>query len=276
MKMTANALCFNHELKIMAMKKMFFLFILIYAFGFHLQAQTTSRAGFDVNVYNPSAKQFFDRYKNIDNIVIFYDKRDIATIEIFFRGKPQPTFGERYTLTFDGDLYLFRKKYGKFPFPNPTTAKLTNFQGIGKITDVNVIYNLTTTMQRDSLVHHFNFYTFEGNTEPLLGPADYRPTFKGDILKLTKKLEQDFKNWKPIAITDSMIIITGLVEKNGTIGKLKLVEGKPSVYSNKVLEFMSREATSWLPRVDGGGKRPWNVRISVRVNKDNSMKVSIL
>ena len=125
-------------------------------------------------------------------------------------------------------------------------------------------------------MHHFNFYTFEGNTEPLLGPADYRPTFKGDILKLTKKLEQDFKNWKPIAITDSMIIITGLVEKNGTIGKLKLIEGKPSVYSNKVLEFMSREATSWLPRVNGGGKRPWNVRISVRVNKDNSMKVSIL
>ncbi|ATP56343.1 hypothetical protein CPT03_07590 [Pedobacter ginsengisoli] len=241
-----------------------------------LAAQTTSRAGFDVNVYNPSANQFFDRHHNIDHIVIFYDKGNLETIEIFFRGKPKPTLGERYTLTFDGDLYLFRKKYGKFPLPNATTAKLTNFQGIGKITDVNVIYNLTTRMQRDSLVHHFNFYTYNGNTEPFLGSADYRPTFKGDILKLTKKLEQDFKNWKPIAITDSMIIITGLVEKDGTIGKLKLIEGKPSVYSNKVLEFMGHEATMWLPRVDGGGKRAWNIRISVRVNKDNSMKVSIL
>lgn len=258
------------------MKKIFLLFILIYAFVFHLRAQTTSKAGFDINVYNPSANQFFDRYKNIDHVVIFYDKRNLETIEIFLKGKPQPTFGERYTLTFDGDLYLFHKKYGKFPFPNATTAKLTNFQGIGKITDVNVIYDLTTTMRRDSLVHHFNFYTYDGNTEPLLGPADYRPTFKGDILKLTKKIEQDFKKWEPIEKTDSLIILTGLVEKDGTIGKLKLIEGKSSVYSNKVLEFMSREATSWLPRVDGGGKRAWNIRISVRVNKDKSMNVSIL
>jgi len=271
-----NAFGFNKGLKIMTMKKIFFLFILINAFYFHLLAQTTSRAGLDVNVYNPSANQFFDQHKNIDHIVIFYDKRDIETIEIFFRGKPQPIFGERYTLTFDGDLYFFRKKYEKFPLPNATTAKLTNFQGIGKITDVNVIYDLTTTIRRDSLVYHFNFYTYDGNTAPRLGPADYRPTFKGDILKLTKKLEEDFKKWKPIAITDSMILLTGLVEKDGTIGKLKLIEGKPSVYSNKVLEFMGREATSWLPRVDGSGKRAWKVRISVRINKDNSMKVSIL
>ncbi len=260
----------------MTMKKIFFLFIVITAFSFQLQAQTASRAGFDVNIYNPSTNQFFEQYKNIDHIVIFYDKGDLETIEIFFRGKSQPIFGERYTLTFDGDLYLFRKKYGKFPFPNATTAKLTNFQGIGKITDVNVTYSLTTTMRCDSLVHHFNFYTYDGNTEPFLGPADYLPTFKGDILKLTKKLEQDFKNWKPISITDSMVIVTGLVEKDGTIGKLKLIEGKPSAYSNKILGFMGREATSWLPRVDGGGKRAWNVRISVRLNKDNSMKVSIL
>lgn len=259
------------------MKNTLLLVIIIAAgISFKAQAQMTSLAGFDVNIYNPSANQFFDRFQNIDHIIIFYNKVEAETMEIFFRGQPGPTLGERYVLTFDGDLHLFNKKYKKFPLPNTTTAKLTHFQGIKKMTDVNTMYTLTTTLRRDSLKHHFYFYTFDGNTEPDFGLTGYHPTFKGDILKLTKKLEQDFKQWKPVAVTDSIIIMTGLVEKNGTIGKLKLIEGKTSAYSDKVLNFMSREATSWFPRVDGGGKRAWPVRISVRVNKDESMKVSIL
>jgi hypothetical protein len=256
-------------------QKILLSFLLISVFCFHLQAQTTSKAGFDVNIYNPSANHFFDRYRNLDHIVILYDKGNAETIEIFFRSRPEPIFGERYTLTFDGDVYLLNKKYKQFPLPDATTAKLTNFQGI-KMKDLDVNYDLTTTIRRDSLMHHFDFYTYEGNTKPFRGSLGNYPTFKGDILKLTEKLEHEFKQWKSIAVTDSVIILTGIVEKDGTIGKLKLIEGKPSIYSNKVLEFMSRDATSWLPKVDGGGKRAWPVRISVRVNNDGSIKVSIL
>lgn len=243
---------------------------------FNVKAQTTSKAGFDVSIYNPSANQFFDRYRSIDHIVILYDKGNAETIEIFFRGQPKPIFGERYTLRFDGDVYLLNKKYKQFPLPNATTAKLTNFQGIKKMTDVNVNYDLTTIIRRDSLMHHFNFYTYEGNTEPFRGALGNYPAFKGDILMLTEKLKHELKQWKSIAVTDSVIILSGIVEKDGTIGKLKLIEGKSSAYSNKVLEFMSREAISWLPKVDGGGKRAWPVRISVRANKDGFIKVSIL
>ena len=77
-------------------------------------------------------------------------------------------------------------------------------------------------------------------------------------------------------MTDSIIIMTGIVDKKGAISKLELIEGRTSAYSNKVLDFMSGEATSWWPKFDGGGKRPWQVRMSVRVNKDESMKVAIL
>lgn len=258
------------------MKKIVFIIICISIFLFQLQAQTTSKAGVDVKIYNPSVNPFFDQHDNIDHIVIFYTKNDVETIEVFFRGQPAPVLGERYILTFDGDLYLFNKKYKQFPIPNATTAQLTNFQGIKNMTDVNTVYGLTTTIRRDSLTHHFNFYTYSGNTEPKLSPTGNHPTFVGNILKLAENLEQDFNRWKPITVTDSLIIMTGLVEKNGTIGELKLIEGSSSAYSDKVMDFMSREATSWLPRFDGGGKRAWPVRISVRVNRDESMKVSIL
>jgi hypothetical protein len=258
------------------MKKILSLFLFAVCISFKVQAQMTSLASFDVTIHNPSTNQFFDRHKNIDHVIIFYNKVDAETVEIFFRGKPEPFLGERYVLSFDGDVHLFNKKYKDSLLPNAVTAKLTYLQGIKKIRDTNTMYNLTTTLRRDSLKHHFSFFTVSGNTEPYFGPQGYYPTFKGDISKLTKRLEQDFKKWKSIAVTGSIIILIGLVEKNGTIGTLKLIEGTRSPYSDKVLEFMSREATSWLPKFDGGGKRAWPVRISVRINKDETLKVSIL
>lgn len=256
------------------MKAIFLVTILVLGFFFALQAQTQLKAGFDLSIYNPSANQFFDRYQDIDHITV-YSGSDDETLSIYFRGHSTAP-SERYTLTFDGDLHLLNRKYKEFPLPNDPKAELTYFQGIKKMADVNTMYHLRTTLKRDSIKYQFSFYTYTGNTEPKDDPIYYRPVFKGDILKLTRKLEQKFKQWKPIVVTDSIIIMTGLVDKKGAISKLQLIEGSTSAYSNKVLDFMSGEATSWWPKFNGGGKRPWHVRISVRVNKDESMKVAIL
>lgn len=258
----------------MIMKAIFLIAILLLSFLFDLQAQIQLKAGFDLSIYNPSANQFFDRYQDIDHIVM-YNVGDDEILDIYFQGHSiAPT--ERYTLTFDGDLHLFNKKYKQFPLPKEMDAKLTYLQGIKKMADVSSMYHLMTTLQRDSLKHHFSFYTYTGSAKPKVDLSYYHPVFKGDILKLTRKLEQKFKQWKPIVVTDSIIIMTGIVDEKGAIGKLQLIEGRTSVYSNKVLDFMSGEVTSWWPKFDGGGKRPWQVRMSVRVNKDESMKVAIL
>lgn len=47
-----------------------------------------------------------------------------------------------------------------------------------------------------------------------------QPTLKGDILKLTRDLENEFKTKKRIRTKDSIIILSRIVEKNSTIGPL--------------------------------------------------------
>jgi hypothetical protein len=259
------------------MKRILLLVIIATGVLFKVQAQITARAGFELSTYDRSANPFFDRYSNIDHISIEYKDGKARTLDIYFRNqKTTSTLGEQYILTFDGDLHLFKRKYRQFPLPNAAKLKMSYISGIKKLGDSNSLYSLTTTLRRDSIIQRFSFYTVTGDTEPDLDPGRNRPLLRGDILKLTKSLEQNFKQWKPVKVTDSIIIITGTVEKNGTIGKLQLVEGRKSTYSDKVLEFMSREATSWWPVMQGGKLMQWAVRISVRVNKDESIKVSIL
>lgn len=146
---------------------------------------------------------------------------------------------------------------------------------IRNIADSSGLYSLTTTVRPDSLTLLYSFSTVTGNTYPELYPH-IGPTFRGDVGKMTKKLEEEFAKWKLNIANDSVTIFQALIEKSGRLGKLNLVEGKKSVYTDKVLDFLTAEATAWLPRFDGSGKIPWEIRISVRVNRDQTMKISIL
>lgn len=102
----------NKLLRIMHvnMKATLIITILILNFQFNLLAQMKLKTGFTVDIYDPSTNQFFDRYKYIDHIAILYKNRRPDVIDVYFRGDVAPYFSERYTLSFDGDLYLINKQ----------------------------------------------------------------------------------------------------------------------------------------------------------------------
>lgn len=62
---------------------------------------------------------------------------------------------------------------------------------------------------------------------------NYRAKFKGDLSQLQKKLSQNLKKWKPIAVADSVLLITGVVEKGGFLGNPVLKSGTPTSFSKK-------------------------------------------
>lgn len=260
------------------MKTILFTTILLFNVCFNSPAQIKALVHFDMGIYDSSSNQFFKLYENIDHIRVFYKKGKAETLNIYFRKEKEVILGERYVLSFDGDNYLFNKKYKYFSLPNDTKVALTYLQGIQKSAHLNIIaHNSNTTVRRDSTTYHYSFYSVPDKGKFNLDQRDHRPFFKGDVLDLTKKLERDFKTWKPIHVTDSIIIMTGTVDKKGVIGPLVLIEGRSSAYTENILRFMSNEATSWWPKMESTGSvRPWPVRISVRVNKDGSIKVSIL
>ena len=258
------------------MKKILFVALLLTLIVFEIKAQRMGRAGFEVRTYDTSANQFFEQNSNIKHISIHYYNGMAQVLYVYYKGRDVNRPDEKYTLTFEGDVHLFNKKFKTFPFPRKTVAKLHSLDGFINLKDSTIVYTNYTTIKPDSLTQHFSFYTVKGKAIPDFFPEFYRPTLKGSILELTKKLETEFKQWKPLKVTDSIIVLTGLVDKEGKIGKLSLIDEAPSEYSNKVLDFMTRVATSWNPRIAGGALMRSEVKISVRINKDDSVKISIL
>lgn len=258
-------------------KVLLIITVLIITSRFHLRAQAELRAGFAVDIYDPSVNHFFDRYENVDRIRILYRNHQPDIIDIYYLNNKGPFSSERYRLSFDGDYYLLNKKYKNLPLPNDAKSSLTYLQGINKLNQLKTVYSRQTEIRRDSIRHHFTYYSYTSDTIPNLHRRSLQPTFKGDILKLTRDLENEFKTKKRIRPKDSIIILSGIVEKNGKIGPLSLIEGDNSDYTRTVLAFLSREATLWSPkRETSGTKRVSPVRISVLAKKDGTLKISIL
>lgn len=93
---------------------------------------------------------------------------------------------------------------------------------------------------------------------------------------LQSKLTQSFKQWKPLKISDSTLVITGIIERNGTLGNLELRSDNPSQFSKKTLEFIAQEATSWTPAEQNVRTVRYLVKFFVRLNPDESITLSIL
>lgn len=225
--------------------------------------------------YDTAANGFLNSHLDVDSIHIIYIN-DSAKIVLVHRGVKSPaTDLEHYDLSFDGDWYLFKKRYSGFSFPNIQSAKMAYLEVTKSVPGKNTIGSLWVTMKKDMLKYSSSIYTYTGRTEPEL-LARNGPIFKGNLGEMTKLLEQKVKLWKDIKIADSVIILMGWVDKTGRFGNLKIIEGNTSPYADKILEFMLKEATAWSPKIDGGRIRDYYVRISVRMNKDRSVYISIL
>lgn len=275
-------------------------------------AQITSKANFEVSSQDSSAKSFFDQHPDLDRIVIRYKKDTAANVSFYYRAKQDKGFQiELLDLTFEGDRYLLDKKYRSLPLPKPAKLAMQYLAGIPNLSKSKTGYDLTTTLHPDSLINSFSFYISNdenASTEPSKSNSpkskvgfskfqkkpeqnvkqrnpntvyDFssfnRARFRGDILQLQKTLEQKYKQWKPISVQDSILLLTGIVEKNGFLGKLGLEIGDPSQFSKKISEVLELEATSWWPAiVSSGSKVRYKVKFFIKLNSNDSLTVSIL
>ena len=182
---------------------------------------------------------------------------------------------ENYFFTFDGDVHLFNKKYPQFSFQNSSELKDRYIDEMKDVTKYETLYRLISSFRPDSLTHFFEFYSRSNVQEYDFGRVSNRPYLKQDISQLTDTLQQCLKSWKSIIIIDSIIVMSGTVEKNGSLTNLKLLAGDTSPYSKKIMQELAT-VTQWWPVRHGGKALPWPVKISVRVNPDHTLKVGIL
>jgi hypothetical protein len=266
---------------------------------FKAQAQTGFQANFKVSLPDQSANHIFDQHPGLDYIYLTY-KSDTATVAGFYYHANQGASiqKERFYLNFEGDRYLLDKRYPKFNLPKPAKMQMKILSGVKHLGDSVTYYDLTTKIIRDSIIHHFNYFALPGGTYRYYGSREntrvinsskspgfetlidtvytLHPKFKGNIAELQKRLGQSLKLWKPIAVTDSALLIFGFVERNGSLGNLRLEYGKTSPFSNKILEFIQQEASLWWPRSENFRKIKDLTKIFVRLKPDESFAVSIL
>lgn len=225
--------------------------------------------------YNTETNQFFNDQLDVDSLKILYIKDSAKVVQIYKKTSSHPPLIDSYDLLFDGDWYLLGTKYNGFNFPRITSAKTAYEKVTRDIKNQNAIGSLWVTLKRDTLKYSYTIYTYSGKSEPELLPRN-GPFYKGDLREMTTLLEKKLKSWKDIKIVDSVVILMGWIDKNGVLTNLKLLEGNASPFVDRLKLFVAKEAVSWHPRIDGGLKRIYPVRLSVRIKKDLSVKISIL
>lgn len=91
-----------------------------------------------------------------------------------------------------------------------------------------------------------------------------------------KKLELDVKQWEPIPASDSILILTGIVDRNGALGKIEQKISNPTQFSKKVMEFIEREAPIWYPAWAGTRTVMYRVKFFIRFNTNGLVTLSVL
>ena len=237
------------------------------------KGQSMLKSVFRANIYDADVTKFFNEHQNIEKITIEHINGHGYRLLVYPLKKQQSeniTISV-YDLSFDGDLHLFKKNYPTFLLPNASDLKTKYINRIKNITERDTTYTLKTTLRSDSTTHFFEFYAESKN----IYPERNQPHLKADMLTFTKKIEQHFQSWKPIAPSDSLIVLTGIIEKNGIMGNITLLVGETSPYSNKLIEAILKEANPWLPVLYASKRTEWPVRISLRLNRDQTLKIQI-
>ena len=257
------------------MKKTLITLIVSMGLFLNAQAQREPRAGFQIGFPDQSSKSFFTLYPEIDCIIIKYKNNQPVNLDFRFKQSPGKYSHELFDMAFEGDKYFVTKKYETLVLPNPGKLTMDFLAGVEKLSQRNPNYDASVTLRPDSIFHHFSFFTSTGGN---LTPSEQtlnRAKLKGGIAPLQKKLEQNFKQWKPIKGVDSAILISGVVSENGTLGKLETKIGEPSQFSNRVLEFIQSEAIGWQPAWQNRNVR-YQIKFFVRLNPDGSITLSML
>jgi|GEM_PF-1127537 len=167
---------------------------------------------------------------------------------------------EYYDLGFEGDRYMFQKKFGPPPHNFPE-KDIRQFNDLLSKTERN---RLHAVLHKDSILYKLSY------------PVGMfiNAAFKGGNDKLKEALMENYQKGKYKTNGDSILIIQGIVDRDGTLKDIALTMGTQSPFSNFVLEWLSGTEQSWLPMIKDGRVYRSLVDVYVRMHSDGSITVS--
>ena len=232
-----------------------------------------------VFIRDTSSRAIFDLHPELKHFIVRFDNGEANKVQaIYHKSIDETMYAESYSMAFEGDRYTLLKKYPGLKLPPAPKLEMASLYNVKNLADSNVHVEVTSYLQRDTIYHHFSHFILNKGaywykfTDPYLPPK-----LKEDRQVLEKRLNVAYQQWKPVEVTDSTLVITGLIEKNGSAKEFKLMLGKPSPFSDNVLQFLGREATDWWPAKAIRTKHiSAHTRIFVRLNRDETVTFSTL
>lgn len=190
---------------------------------------------------------------------------------------------EFYDMNFEGDVYVFKSKYGNsVHFIEP---KIDIQQIYGKKLKCLNSKQLRTIIRQDSVIFDFRLACKSDSIQSdnpdrtALGvPAKY----SGDLKSLCSTVEKHFAEVNSAADIDSIAVFRGVVDVSGYMTSLILEAGERSAFSDAVEDALNssqetqalKERKIWIPARTERGPVKSNIRIYASLNKDGSVTVS--
>lgn len=192
-------------------------------------------------------------------------------------------YSEYYDMNFEGDVYVFKKKYKNSVHFLKPKIDIQNIDGRA-VSYINS-KQLVTVIREDSVIFNYRLEHLGEDTQKnilnrnKLGvPARYF----GDLEKLSSRIAEQLSREKPITDVDSIVVFRGVVDVQGDMTSLILEAGERSLFADKVEKALSspqttrklRDSKHWVPARISRGAVKSNIRIYARLHKDGSVTMS--
>lgn len=177
---------------------------------------------------------------------------------------------EKLNLDFEGDHYYFKWKYGQ-SIPILPEGEV---HSIISLRECSNPYKLHVAVSPDSIAYRFMQYCLPNN-KTALHWMDFllEGKYKSGNEILEKKIESRYLTMQHGRIADSVLVLQGVLNGDGSLREIELVIGmEGSPWSNAVMEVLRESGAdkSWTPSVFHSRPTSTNIKFYVRLNSDGS------
>jgi hypothetical protein len=216
-------------------------------------------------IYSP-LRVFFQQHPSLKEIEISDWKPDAYTLG--FATKDSLLKWEYFDLGFEGDKYLFEKKFWKWNFPDSLILPLIDKKAIHYRASVKIRYDSIFL----KLVQKYprgkdEWYFFEVVNDPI--------KYLKSMNMLEKELQTSIQHISPEErLTDSVFIFNALLKKDSTLTLGDQITSENETYAKALTAILNR-SFPWKPYNRGGRNLTCYTRIYIKINNNKTVRVVI-
>lgn len=240
----------------------------------NLHAQSVQQNSISARIAsaNVSHGKLFSSVEGLDSVLVVFIRNKAESVKLYIESTHlgQDIY-DHFDANFIGDRYYFEKKYKQ---SIPALPKL-EIDSISKMKGCEGDFQIIAKINRDSIIYSlFQICPKDEEKIAYSGRHAVNATYKGGDEQLTRYIEAGLRSEIHRIGLDSVVLLNGVVNPDGSLRDLKLVESESSPFADFILNRLEHTSKSWLPTIQGGRPVRSVVRFYIRLNADKRLEVA--